>query len=129
GTPSSTQTVRAEKLNSLFPATGLSTNIGRYLSSLGSAEGLSHGGAARPSGMKSPGPPGLTSLHTRRLGLRRRKLARLDHGLTSGRFVTAVAEGLVRRMSATAEADRGAARQIKRLALRVVARELSLDQQ
>src|SRR5439155_4568292 len=79
--------------------------------------------------MKSPGPPGPTSLHNRRLGLRRRKLARLDHGLKSGRFVTAVTEGLVRRMSATTEADRGAARQIERLALHVVDRELSLDPQ
>ncbi len=63
------------------------------------------------------------------LGQRRRELPRLHLGLEPDLFVAAVAERLVFRVPAPAQANPSAACQIKRIALRIVDRKFALDAQ
>jgi len=69
------------------------------------------------------------SLSRGRLGSGRRQLPGLHFRLKSDLLVAAVAEGLVLRMTAPAETDCRAPREIERLAFSVVDCELALDAQ
>ena len=74
-----------------------------------------YGEVNSPLRIQTETPPTLL----RRFGSRGRQGAGLDFRLETGRAVGAVAEGLVLRMAAAAEANRGAARQVKRVPRRI----------
>src|SRR5579863_40161 len=74
-------------------------------------------------------PLGLGRLGCDRKRSRRIQPSRVDFGLEPRGLVAAVTEGLVLRVPAPAQADGGAARQIKRLAVLIVNRELTFDAQ